>query len=332
MMVHAIPVGSILEQEQTHEDVREAARILLARGNHLRQQHGGNTLELAASTAQPQVSGSSCIRLEYPGGDLMLALEQERGPSPLGDLHWQDYEGEARLLAWALVHEPLTDALATLFGGAVVPVAFQARTDTKQFQLELVFRTGTENEQRGWLGLECAAIRHLGSLADWKLDSGRLATIGEIEAITLNLLVPGRPLEAVSAADLVPGDVLVIGTEGECDGRLQPDREQARDVFGLPEDWAVRWQQGRWTVIARPLLSSDVDAARPQFLLTGLTLRLAELVALQPGSIAIEQAALIGSPVGILWQGRRFGEGELVALGAWLGVRILHKEGDHGSK
>ncbi|HEV2679038.1 MAG TPA: hypothetical protein VGV14_00915, partial [Rhodanobacter sp.] len=116
------------------------------------------------------------------------------------------------------------------------------------------------------------------------------------------------------------------------EGRLQPDRDKARDVFGLPDGWTVRWQQGQWTVTARPVLTSAVEPSRPQFLVTGLSLLLEELGRLQPGSVAIAGTALIGCTVGIVLHGHRFGEGVLVGMGAWLGVRITHREGDHGSR
>ncbi len=330
MTIRAITSGNALGMEPSRESLREAARALLAKGHRLWRQHEGSTLELRAGTRQPQGGAASCVSLEFGGGRLALALEREPAGSPLGDLHWQDYEGEARLLAWALAHEALLDALAPLFG-AVLPVAFATTGDASLFRLELSFQAGAAGEYRGWLGLDGEALRLLAHASEWKPQPGSLATLGEVASIDLNLIVAGRPLEAAAIAALTPGDVLMIGVAEGCEGRLQPDREQARDVFGLPDGWAVLWQQGRWLVAPRSQLGANA-AARPQFLLTGLSATLDEVAALQPGAVAIAEAALLGGTVGIMWHGRRYGEGVLVGLGAWLGVRITHKEAEHGSR
>ncbi|WP_426702948.1 hypothetical protein ACPPVV_08120 [Rhodanobacter sp. Col0626] len=323
---------SIRELDASWENLRETARVLLARGNHLQQEGDAGVLELRAGTQPQPPTTDQRVMLESPACNLSIVLEQERGASPLGDLHWQDYDGEARLLAWSLAHEDLLAALSQLFGGALLPTAFRTSVSDDQAWLELAWRDHANGEQRGWLGLTREAIQPLADSAGWKRDSGRLSTIGRIDAVTLNLIVPGRLLDAASMAALVIGDVLLMGTEVDCEGRLQPDREKTKDVFGLPDGWAVRLQQGQWMVTAKAVLNSSIEPARPQFLITSLTAPLEEVSRLQPGSVAIQEASLIGSTVGIVLHGRRFGEGELVGMGAWLGVRITHKEGGHGSR
>lgn len=81
--------------------LHEAARALLERGNHY--QHEG--LELSTGTGQQYAAALPCVRLEHAHGELLLALKREQGENPLGDARWQDYGGEARLLAWSLAHE-----------------------------------------------------------------------------------------------------------------------------------------------------------------------------------------------------------------------------------
>lgn len=320
----------IHELDASWENLRETARLLLARGNRLQLEDDAGTLELRAGTRpQPSATGQQ-VMLESPACRLSIVLEQERGTNPLGDLHWQDYDGEARLLAWSLAHEDMLAALSNLFGGALLPTAFHPNVPNGPLWLELAWRDNADVEQRGWLGLSREAIQPLADSAAWNRDPGRLSTIGQIDAVTLNLIVPGRLLDASSIAALAVGDVLLVGAEADCEGRLQPDREKSKDVFGLPDGWTVRWQQGQWMVTAKALLNSNVEPARPQFLITSLTVPLEDVSRLQPGGVAIQEASLIGGTVGIVLHGRRFGEGVLVGMGAWLGVRITHKEGDHG--
>jgi hypothetical protein len=330
--MNAMASDSLLDRDASHQDMRESARHLLAKGNGLQQHSAAGMLELRAGKTPAPLGSGQRVVLECPGCSLSLMLQREQGQSPLGDLHWQDYEGEARLLAWSLAHEELVGALSQLFGGALLPTAFQSNLPNEQLWLELDWRDGADSRMQGWLGLAHEAIRPLAESAEWKRDTQRISTIGDIDTVTVNLIVPGRALDASAVAALVPGDVLVMGAEADCEGRLQPDREKARDVFGLPDGWTVRWQQGQWTVAAKAVLNSALEPSRPQFLLTSLSLSLEELGRLQPGNVAIAGTALIGCTVGIVLHGHRFGEGVLVGMGAWLGVRITHKEGDHGSR
>lgn len=322
--------GDIRELDASWENMRETARVLLAKGNGLQQEDEAGVLELRAGTHPPPTGAQQRVALESPAFNLSIRLEQEQGASPLGDLRWHDYEGEARLLAWSLAHEDALNALSQLFGCALLPTAFRPDSPDGLLWLELTWRTHAGDEQRGWLGLTREAIQPLADSQGWKREPGRLSTIGHIDAVTLNLIAPGRLLDASSIADLAVGDVLLMGTEADCEGRLQPDREKTKDIFGLPDGWSVRWQSAQWVVAGRAALTSSVDPARPRFLITSLTIPLEEVSLLQPGSVAIQEASLIGNAVGIVLHGRRFGEGVLVGMGAWLGVRITHKEGDHG--
>jgi type III secretion protein Q len=330
--MNALPTGTVLELDATHDPVREAARALLGKGNHLQRNEEHGVLELrAGTTPRPSIAAPRVI-LEAPGRSVSIVLDQDRGDSALGDLRWQDYEGDARLLAWSLAHEHLVASLSRLFGGALLPTAFQPHMPNEQLWLELSWRDASDAQQQGWLGLSREAIDTLAQAPEWKRDPRRIATVGEVDKVTLHLIVAGRLLDAGAIATLAIGDVLVVGATADCEGRLQPERASSRDVFGLPDGWTVRWQQGQWLIGANAALNSNIEPNRPQFLLTSLAISLEEVSVLQAGSVAIRDAALIGSTVGIVLHGHRFGEGVLVGMGAWLGVRITHKEGDHGSR
>jgi hypothetical protein len=308
-----------------------AARALLARGNVLAQSLASGTLTLHAGRGQRHAAGLPCVRLDHTGGSAWLALEQEQGPSPLGDARWQDYDGDARLLAWSLAHESCIAALAGLLGQELLPAAFlPLGGERDKLWLGVAWQDHDGAAARGWVGLGEAELRALAVRPGWTRDPAYPALLGDIASLTLRLVIPGRTLDAGTIGALKPGDVLVVGQEADCEARLQPDDEAARHVFGLPEGWAVQRLQGEWTVSPRPLLTVGNDTSRPLFLLTRLSLALDELGALRPGSVLAHDGALIGATVGIMLGGRRFGEGTVVRLGEWLGVRIAQREGEHG--
>lgn len=324
--MNAMPNHRVTDAEAVHENMREAARELLAKGNGLQLQTAAGVLELRAGRSPALPFAEQRVLLEGPGCKLSLLLPRERGDSPLGDLRWHDYQGEARLLAWSLAQEELVAALSQLFGTTLLPTGFQTQPAEPPLWLELDWRDAAKRQLHGWLGLTREAVRPLLDAAEWKRDPRRISTIGHVDAVSLNLIVAGRALDAAAVAALAPGDVLVVGTQADCEGRLQPDRDKARDVFGLPDGWPVRWQQGQWVVAAPTALSAAAEASRPHFVVTSLTLSLEQIGALQPGSVAIAGASLIGCTVGIVLHGHRFGEGVLVGMGAWLGVRITNRE------
>lgn len=308
-----------------------AARALLARGNLLQLSSGHGVLILHAGRGQQHAVSLPCVRLDHAYGSLLVALEQESGESSLGDARWQDYEGDARLLAWTLAHEALVNTLAQLTGHELLPTTFLATGgDLERLWLALVFRDPQGAALQGWLALSAADLHTLAARPEWTRDAAYPALVSDATSLSLRLIVAGRTLDAATVAALKPGDVLLVGHEADCEGRLQPDEDTARHIYGLPEGWAVQRRQGEWTISNRPLIAIGSDTVRPLFLLTRLTLALDDVGALRPGSTLHHDAPLVGSTVGIMFGGRRFGEGVLVALGDWLGVRIAQREGEHG--
>ena len=309
------------------ESLLAAARALLSRGNVLAYADAVGVLTLQAGRGQRHAAGLPCVRLDHPYGTCWLALEQERGESPLGDARWQDYEQDARLLAWSLSHEALLAALGALLGQDCLPAAFlPIGGERDKLWLALHWQEHDGATASGWIGLAEADVRALAARSEWRQDPNTPALIGDATSLSLRLVVPGHTLDATAAAALSAGDVLVIGQEADCEARLQPDDESARHVFGLPDGWPVQRRQGEWQVSPRPLLSLGGDAARPLFLLTRLSMSLDDLGALRPGSVLHVDGALVGATVGIMLGGRRYGEGTVVRLGEWLGVRIAERD------
>ena len=304
-----------------------AARALLSRGNVLAYADAIGVLTLQAGRGQRHAAGLPCVRLDHPYGACWLALEHEHGESPLGDARWQDYDNEARLLAWSLTHEALIAALGALLGQDTLPAAFlPIGGERDKLWLAVLWQEHDGGTASGWIGLGEADLRTLAARTEWRQDAAVPALIGDAEALSLRLLIPGHALDATAAAALAPGDVLIVGHEADCEARLQPDDESARHVFGLPEGWPVQRRQGEWQISPRPLLATGNDAARPLFLLTGRSMRLDDLGALRAGSVLQVDGALVGATVGIMLGGRRYGEGTVVRLGEWLGVRIGQRD------
>ena len=317
-MDHGQPAGD------TGEALSEAARALLVHGNVLRRAGDHpHALELRAGVGQRHAASLACVCLDGAQGRLLVALEREQLASPLGDAQWQDYVGEARLLAWTLAHEPMLDGLGQIFGdGFVATGFFAAGAEMECLWLALEWRSDDGQVLQGWLGLGVAETRLLTACADWKRDPSRWSMLGDASELMLDLLLQGRALDPAAISALAPGDVLLIGEGAECDAQLQPDPHAAHNMFGLPAAWAVQRRQGRWTIATRSLLSSAIDPCRPQFRLTRLSLRMEEVDALRPGSLLSYDAALPGNTVEILFGERHWGEGVLIVLGEWLGVRI----------
>lgn len=309
------------------EGLLAAAHALLSRGNVLAQADAVGVLTLLAGRGQRHAAGLPCVRLDHAGGSCWLALEQEHGESPLGDARWQDYDGEARLLAWSLAHEAMVAALGALLGQELLPAAFlPIGGERDKLWLNLLWQEHDGGSSGGWVGFGEADLRMLAARSEWRQDPARPALIGDVSSLSLRLVVPGHVLDAAAAAALAPGDVLVIGQEADFEARLQPDDESARHIFGLPEGWPVQRRQGEWQISQRPLLTAAGETARPLFLLTRLSIGLDDLGQLRPGSLLQVDGALVGATVGIMLGGRRYGEGTVVRLGDWLGVRIAQKD------
>lgn len=304
----------------------EAARILLARGNVLRQ-GGHGAMELRAGVGQRHAASLACVGLDSAQGRLLVALEREQAVNPLGDVRWQDYVGETRLLAWSLAHEGLLDALTRVFGGGFVATGFfAAGAEIACLWLALDWRGDDGQSLHGWLGLGAVEARLLTACADWKRDPSKLSMLGDATELTFDLLLQGRRLDPAAVSALQPGDVLLVSEGADCDAQLHADQTTLRNMFGLPAGWAVLRRQGCWTIAARSLVSAANDAHRPQFRLTQLRLSPEEVGALQPGSVLSYDTPLLGNTVEIFFGERRFGEGVLVALGEWLGVRITNHD------
>lgn len=313
--------------------LHDAARELLAAGNHLRWSDEHGELELRTNIDQKQAAGLACVQLEHGPTRLRLTLEHERpGGTHADDASWRDYRDDARLLAWTLEHEELVETLGQVFANPVQATGFVPHGDHDCLWLALQYHDPHGGTAEGWIGLGPAEARHLATVAAWQRDPERPAVLGETMSLPMTLWIPGMALSNEDIEQAGPGDVLIMAShDQDMFAQLRPDREATREIFGLPEAWTARYRDGQWKLVGPAVLERANEPDRPYFLLTSFSMPLEKAAALQPGTTLACASPLAGSTVGIALGGKRFGEGTLVMLGKIPGVRIDHREDPHGS-
>jgi type III secretion protein Q len=291
------------------------------------------------------------FELEADGVRLGLCLQV--APAS-GGLHWSDYGGRSRVLAWALAHEAQLMRLSEAFGVALTPLTDPpddagARTD----DLWLDFIVDEEPVEgsasrmpalQGALRMPPAWTERLLERADPPYDTPQ--SLGRWQSLGLPLRLQWRiaPLPLADWQALSPGDVLVVGR------RSQPPLAEAQ-LRGLC--WPLSATPAGWTIAGPPRHTpypaqessrmndipqdtgtdggsgADGEALARQlpvevsFELGRSELRVGELSALQPGYLFPLAAPLEGANVTIRANGQAVGQGEVVAVGDTLGVRLL---------
>ncbi|MEZ0472866.1 type III secretion system cytoplasmic ring protein SctQ [Luteimonas salinilitoris] len=275
-------------------------------------------------------------------------------------LHWSDYSGRSRVLAWSLAHEPHLMRLSEALGVALAPLLdadpATAATDDAVW-LDFVIDDETSDAAadaarrppaiQGALRLPAAWLDRVLTRAEPPVEGEPPPPLGrwrELPAsVSLRLTPP--PLRADEWAALHPGDVVVAGRRGQpprfeahaC-GRRWP---LAADALGWRVTGPVQHQSNlsqetatmseQETPAAEDAGANDADAdagVRPlpvhvAFEIGRLEMRVGELSALQPGYVFTLPARLEGTNVTIRANGEAVGQGELVAVGDTLGVRLL---------
>lgn len=284
--------------------------------------------------------------LDAEGTQLLLRLDAAtEAPSPSG-LHWSDYPGRARLLAWSLAHEAALMRLSEALGAALLPVETDdAAREAQADAVWLAFsgEPGDEAAPRGALRLPVDWLGRLRARAEPAssdgLSRGALATL----PVPVALGFDGPRLAAAEWRALRPGDVVLVGNGSTPMLRARAAR-RAWPLAAAPDGWRI-------TAAAQPLSPSleapemndespganaaDSEAAdeagafardlpvQLAFDIGRLELGVGDLAALQPGYVFALPAHLEGANVTIRANGRAAGRGEVVAVGDTLGVRLL---------
>ncbi|MGO4259646.1 type III secretion system cytoplasmic ring protein SctQ [Lysobacter sp. TAB13] len=304
------------------------------------------------SFAQASPIDGELVTLEGDGARVKLQLDSGLSLDHDTGLHWSDYQGRSRVLAWSLAHESQLMRLSQAIDIALIPVVDDGNTSLQSLQaltkadldgLWLAFTIADAGGQPrvrgnlrippGWVDrlLQRAEIfeRPHGDDSDGYRDWSDLP-------IPIALRWDGPQLRYAQWRQLRPGDVLVIGNYQ----RPPPVRAQ---VPGYA--WPLLPDAGGWRIDGPPLTlsthqetspMSDTESApdtaeatgpdvpvRLEFDLGRLECRYEDLSGFQPGYVFALPSRLEGANVVIRANGRDAGRGEIVAVGDTLGVRLL---------
>ena len=288
------------------------------------------------------------FELDAEGTRIGLALmAPAHGEAP----HWSDYTGRSRVLAWSLAYEAQLMRLSEAFGVVLTPLADDAATpadDASLLWLDFIVDEDAPDGSlsrmpalQGALRVPCAWIERLLERADPPDAVGAPLQGWHGLGIPLRLQWSIAPLPWNDWRTLEPGDVLVAGR------RSQPPQAEA---CARSHAWPLEPAPGGWRISGPPRHlhavqdnspmndlsmagdageSPDTDAlarrlpVEVSFELARTELRVGELSALQPGYVFPLAGALEGANVTIRANGQAVGQGELVAVGDTLSVRLL---------
>lgn len=312
----------------------------------------GETPATVAS-ALPQDMTGEWTELAGRSATLLLRADAAHATA-VGDRDWSDYHGTARLLAWALAHEPLVDALSLLLGEPLRPLVLSTPERIPPYHVGLSLRREGAPVMRATLALERT---HFDTLAR-ALQPTPESPLPVDVAVSLSIRAAGPSVDAARLARVDAGSVFVIGARGALRcfavaGALRWDLERAEHGFevasiSLPANDATKSMNDA----SPPSAGSDTakpesapaeggtgaDAAQAvgaipvaiEFELGRVELTLAELGQLQPGYVFPMSTAIEGRNVSIRANGRVVGHGQIVAVGDTLGVRLVDWRGGDG--
>lgn len=309
---------------------------------------------------RPAAAGES-FELDAEGTRIALRL-QATAVAAADGLHWSDFSGASRILAWSLAHETHLMRLSEALGVALTPLLDAGAADGQDDQLWLDFLIDDEPPAddpdsarrapglHGSLRLPAAWLQRLLTRAEPPYEGEappRLGRWSQIPAsVSLQFAIP--PLSPADWAGLEPGAVFVVGRGG---------RRPAFQALACGRFWPLAPTSGGWRIEgpAQPIPSMHEDstmtdttsqaaegdqgeaaAAPPDpdaavrglpaqvvFEIGRLEMPMGKLAELQPGYVFPVPAQLEGANVTIRANGEAVGQGELVSVGDTLGVRLL---------
>ncbi|MET0329648.1 MAG: type III secretion system cytoplasmic ring protein SctQ [Luteimonas sp.] len=319
------------------------------RGLHARPRHWTTATGTLHLQAGHRPDGDDGV-FELDADGVRLGLRLASAAQVDDDLHWQDHSGRARVLAWSLAHEATLVQLSEALGTSLLPLpdapVDAPAADILWLALEYTPANGTPAEGtsvHGALRAPAAWLQALLARADAQprppVDPGHWRQLPVLATIAL----PAPPLTLDDVRSLRPGDVVVVGNV-----RLPPLHASAAGLR-----WPVRPGPDGWRIdgpstprprhLETPRMSDTQATEAPQtedaapavedpagrlpveveFEIGKVELRLADIAALQPGYVFALPTHLEGANVTIRANGRVAGQGELVAVGDTLGVRLL---------
>ena len=288
------------------------------------------------------------FELDAEGTRVGLAL---LAPAPGEGPHWSDYEGRSRVLAWSLAHESSLVRLSEAFGVVLTPVADAVGAPQDESGMWLDFIVDEDAPEgsssrmpalQGALRVPAGWLERLLERAD---PPGDPAPLDGWRMLGLPLRLQWRidPLPWSDWRALTPGDVLVAGRRSRPPAAEACTRGLAWPVEPVADGWRISGPPRHSNTNAQETSpmnepfpqagdagdSTDPDAlarrlpVEVSFELGRTELRVGDLSALQPGYVFPLAGALEGANVTIRANGQAVGQGEVVAVGDTLGVRLL---------
>ncbi|MFK8014884.1 MAG: FliM/FliN family flagellar motor switch protein [Gammaproteobacteria bacterium] len=321
-----------------------------ARQKHLglRYQHeraNGESADHWSLQVTPQVRAQTWLQMATEGPPLGLAVRHRADAPLIGERHWHDYDGEARLMAWSLQHEGLIDALQRLLDRRLAPLAFAdspSHVDQSLAGPVVDFDLADDTGATTWSG----SLALTSTLCDQLLGEAQSTPVEPLPKTWLGVPIPvavrarGPKMALDVLRDCQPGDVIVLGQQQalhgsllavHIDGSALPARCTVNDneislSAGAPASW-LREQPTKET----PTMSEE--GATATTLGSSIPVRLSiqtatvdvtinDLEQLGSGVILPLDVPVAGTNVTILANGAPIGEGELVAAGDKLAVCI----------
>ncbi|MEP7042832.1 MAG: FliM/FliN family flagellar motor switch protein [Dokdonella sp.] len=337
-----------------------ATTRLLAAGDVLIRNDDNSRLELRADVAQ-EPPPATTIELSHAHGRTSLILTAEHGSATIGDRTWHDFSGDARLLAWTLAYDALVARLSDLLGTPLLPVELQAAPQPSAavwHWIEFRFTRGDHQECRGLLGLDRSTMATLTAATGWSRggDGGLHIERDELP-LPCHLELPPLVLPAATLRALNVDDVVLLGSRASITSTLRLCVDSDVAAIDTRFAWAAAIALGGIAITralspaeirndtmttqnippcpdeAGGVAATDVRDAIPvrvELVLDTLQLSLAELGRFSAGQILGLRQPVEGARVSLRANGKTFANGELVALGELLGVKLTRIGDDLG--
>jgi len=313
----------------------------------------GGVLRFAAGNA---AAAGELFELEADGARLGLRLESGAAAHAQDTLRWSDYEGRARLLAWALAHETHLIRISDALGASLLPVDGGETRDPEalvrdpDLWLSFSIEDAGRDTTRGLLRLPCSWIDRLLDRAEQVYADDPLPDLDPWQRLPVPIAIrlPGPRLHSADWLAMRPGDVIVIGSRSNAPLPHAHAADRRWPLAGSAAGWRIEGpsqsipasvSQESSTMNDNEVNAEPADAETGteaatqhavrdlpvtlEFDLGSVQVSVGELAALQPGYVFALPAHLEGANVTIRANGRASGRGEMVAVGDTLGVRLL---------
>lgn len=327
-----------------------AARSLFSTPRSMITDHESEQASWTIQFAGPagQSENGLWVQIETTHHSFWLELQGGFNRMPLGDRVWHQYDGEDRLLAWALAHEAFLQHLSLLLNDVCTPRQFADVAPTLPNAADTLhcpwyYRRGTDRLV-GCFYWTAEQWHTYGASPLWQEPVGKVSPPWRQHLhLPCRLWLQGHRYRHDEVQQIDPGDCLLIpGTfTAGLALRLQPAHS--------PQVWKADIKKGHLIVKQGPENSSEAFAEnqpekqvvaekRPDtpptngtspilevdltFELGGFTLPLETVEQLQAGYVMELPSELDESQVQVRANGTRIGSGKLVAIGDHLGVQL----------